>query len=85
MALLGELEWLAEHRGVRLVPLVGPRAGADSWLPADYAEYSGAEALRSLAPDIAAHDIYVCGPDAWTEAVRRAAREAGVPGRPGAP
>ncbi len=79
VAFLGELEWLAEHRGVRLVPLVGPRAGADSWLPADYAEYSGAEALRSLAPDIATHDVYVCGPDAWTEAVRRAAREAGVP------
>ncbi len=50
VAFLGELEWLAEHRGVRLVPLVGPRAAAGSWLPADYAEYSGAEALRSLAP-----------------------------------
>ncbi|GAA0517818.1 oxidoreductase [Paractinoplanes deccanensis] len=79
VAFLEELEWLAAERGVRLVPLVGPRASATSWLPADYAEYGDAEALRALAPDIAGHDVYVCGPDPWAEAVFRAAREAGVP------
>ena len=79
VAFLSELEWLAVHRGVRLVPLVGPRAAAGSWLPAEYADYADAEALRELAPDIAAHHVYVCGPDAWTRAVWQAARAAGVP------
>ncbi|MET0423685.1 MAG: ferric reductase-like transmembrane domain-containing protein [Actinoplanes sp.] len=79
VAFLSELEWLAANRGVRLVPLVGPRAAPDSWLPVEYAEYTDAEALLSLSPDIAGHDVYVCGPDAWTDAVFRAARAAGVP------
>ncbi|MGX6604256.1 ferredoxin reductase family protein [Micromonosporaceae bacterium Da 78-11] len=79
VAFLGELEWLAEHRGVRLVPLVGPRSAPGSWLPAGYGEYSDAQALLAIAPDIAGHDLYVCGPDSWTESVSRAARTAGVP------
>lgn len=79
VAFLGEIEWLAERRGVRLVPLIGPRAQPGSWLPAEYADYTGAEALRVLAPDIATHDLYVCGPDPWTDAVHAAARAAGVP------
>ncbi|MCM4081538.1 ferredoxin reductase family protein [Paractinoplanes hotanensis] len=79
VAFLNELEWLAEHRGVRLVPLVGPRAEPGSWLPAEYADYDDAQALRSLAPDLAGHDVYVCGPDAWAASVFRAARAVGVP------
>ncbi|GAB2590478.1 oxidoreductase [Paractinoplanes abujensis] len=79
VAFLSELEWLAEHRGVRLVPLVGPRAEAGSWLPAEYADHDDAGALRVLSPDIAGHDVYVCGPDAWTASVFRAARAVGVP------
>jgi predicted ferric reductase len=79
VAFLGELEWLAEHRGVRLVPLVGPRAAAGSWLPAGYADYTDAEALHELAPDLAVHHVYVCGPDPWTRAVFDAAKRAGVP------
>lgn len=82
VAFRAELEWLAEHRGVRLVLLVGPRAEAGSWLPAEYADYADVEALLTLAPDIADHDVYVCGPDAWTAAVLRSARRAGVaPGK----
>jgi len=79
VAFVHELDQLAESRGVRLIPLVGPRAAAGSWLPAAYPEYSDVEALLSLAPDIAGHDVYVCGPDPWTAAVLRAARRAGVP------
>jgi predicted ferric reductase len=79
VAFLSELEWLAEQRGVRLVPMIGPRADHASWLPAEYAEYTDAEALRQIAPAIAAHDLYICGPDAWTAAVSAAARAAGVP------
>jgi predicted ferric reductase len=79
VAFLDEIEWLADQRGVRLVPLIGPRAHQASWLPAEYADYSDAEALREIAPDIAGHDLYLCGPDPWTAAVRTAARAAGVP------
>jgi predicted ferric reductase len=79
VAFLSELAWLARDRGVRLVPLVGPRAAAGSWLPIGYADYDDLAALRSLAPDLAEHDVYVCGPDPWTDAVLRAARRIGVP------
>jgi ferredoxin-NADP reductase/DMSO/TMAO reductase YedYZ heme-binding membrane subunit len=79
VAFLDEIEWLAGERGVRLVPLIGPRASATSWLPAEYGDYGDAEALRVIAPDIADHDLYVCGPDAWAATVRSAARAAGVP------
>ncbi|UQU63185.1 ferric reductase-like transmembrane domain-containing protein [Couchioplanes caeruleus] len=79
VAFLDELEWLAQRRGVRLIPLIGPRARPTSWLSEEYADYTDAQALRELAPDIAGHDLYVCGPGPWTEAVRAAARAAGVP------
>jgi predicted ferric reductase len=79
VAFLAEIEWLARQRGVRLVPLIGPRAEASSWLPAEYGDYTDADALRQIAPDIAHHDLYLCGPAAWTAAVRSAARAAGVP------
>jgi predicted ferric reductase len=82
VAFRAELEWLSYNRGVRLVLLVGPRASSSSWLPAEYADYADVDALRTLAPDIALHDVYVCGPDAWTVAVLRSARRAGVvPGK----
>ncbi len=79
VAFLDELEFLAGRRGVRLVPLIGPRAHPASWLPAEYRDYTDAEALLQIAPDIADHDLYLCGPDLWTQAVRAAARSAGVP------
>jgi len=79
VAFLDEIEWLARQRGVRLVPLIGPRAEPTSWLPAEYADYTDAGALLQIAPDIAGHDLYLCGPDQWTHAVRAAARSAGVP------
>ncbi|WP_433077669.1 ferredoxin reductase family protein [Dactylosporangium sp. CA-052675] len=74
LAFRDELAWLARHRGVRLVPLVGPRAPG-SWLPAPAAGAS----LPGLVPGIAGHQVYVCGPDDWTETVVREARSAGVP------
>jgi predicted ferric reductase len=73
-----ELDRLAARRGVRVVPLVGPRAAATSWLPRGYG-LDDVAALRAVAPDIARHDLYVCGPDGWTDAVRSAALAAGAP------
>ena len=79
-----ELEWYAAHRGVRVVYVLGPRAARPSWLPAtaiNAAGLSDAQALRQIAPHIATSHVYVCGPDAWTEAACRAAFAAGVPAR----
>ncbi|MFC4584958.1 ferredoxin reductase family protein [Sphaerisporangium corydalis] len=77
----GELDLLAETRGLRVVYVYGPRAGRASWLPRSLAGQSDAGALLRAAPAIAAAQVYVCGPDAWTEAVTAAARSAGVPAR----
>jgi predicted ferric reductase len=39
------------------------------------------EHLRSLVPDLAERDVYVCGPPAMVRALRRSLREADVPAR----
>ncbi|SDS54698.1 ferredoxin reductase family protein [Agrococcus carbonis] len=73
---------LVEGRGVRHVPLHGPRAGGrSSWLPSDWEGWDGADLVRSLV-DVRDVDIYLCGPDAWASAVRHDLFRAGVqPGR----
>jgi predicted ferric reductase len=79
IAFRGELDWFAEHRGVRVVYLLGPRAERTSWLPGRFADHQDADALRQIVPNVARSRVYVCGPDAWTEAAQAAARGAGVP------
>ncbi|WP_033262757.1 ferredoxin reductase family protein [Amycolatopsis vancoresmycina] len=75
-----ELEDLAARRGIRIHHLLGRRSpDRPSWLPAGYAPVPDEQVLRHLVPDIADHDVYVCGPDAWTDAVLDGARRAGVP------
>lgn len=76
----GAIARLVGTRGVRHVPLGGPRsASGPAWLPATHSEWSGADALRYLAGDLADYDAYVCGPDAWMDAVTRDLRSAGLP------
>ncbi len=74
LAFRGELDQLARARGIRLAYLVGPRAGAESWLPVTYPG-----GLRDLVPDVAGHDVYICGPDSWMASAAAAAHAAGVP------
>jgi predicted ferric reductase len=77
-----ELDRLATGRGVRVHHLVGPRADRPSWLPRQVAATStDVEALRRLVPDVAGHDVYLCGPDGWAVAARAAVLAAGVPAR----
>jgi predicted ferric reductase len=78
VAFRAELDWFAANRGVRIVYLLGPRADRPSWLPGQFADHGDADALRQMAPRIADSHVYVCGPDAWTEAARTAAHAAGV-------
>jgi predicted ferric reductase len=64
-----ELAVLGAERGLRVVDLPGHRDQ-----PAN-----DPHALVDHVPDLAHRDVYVCGPEGWTEQVRRTALAAGVP------
>ena len=75
-----EIDRLAAARGIRVFYVAGRRVTSRrSWLPESVAHLPDAVALQQLVPGIAVQDVFVCGPDPWMEAVRRAALEAGVP------
>lgn len=80
-AVLGEeIAALAAARGARYLLVEGPRVpGRASWLPAQARHLTDVEALREVVPDIADHDVYLCGSDGWMSAARAAAIAAGVP------
>ncbi|WP_246247857.1 hypothetical protein [Cellulomonas septica] len=67
-------------RGLRYVPLTGARSiTGTTWLPADLGHVPGPDAVRWLVPDLDEHDVVVCGPGPWADAVVAAVRAAGVP------
>jgi ferredoxin-NADP reductase len=75
-----EIDRLAAARGIRVFYAAGRRVTSrQSWLPESANHLSDAVALKELVPGIATQDVFICGPDPWMEAVRRAALEAGVP------
>ncbi len=77
-----ELAALAKERGLRVLRLTGEPRRPGSWLGDEpRTAHDDVSALRSLVPDIADRDVYICGPQEWTRLVRRAARAAGVPAR----
>jgi ferredoxin-NADP reductase len=69
-----ELDAIAKARGARLWFVTGRRAelGRDPL---------SAAALSANIPDLASHDVYLCGPPGMTTAARDALRAAGVPRR----
>jgi len=78
--LMDELNALVQARQARCFVVAGHRvSGRDSWLPQHAAHVSDAEALRLIAPDIADHDVFICGSPGWVKAARLAAARAGVP------
>jgi ferredoxin-NADP reductase len=68
--LLEEMRQLAAMRGAQVHLLTGRTADGN---PLD------GHSLRTLVPDIAERDVYVCGPPRMTDAVVRTLRELGVP------
>ena len=70
-----ELDVLAERRGITVHYLVGRRGSVD--LPDDPLDSFG---LASLVPDIADHDVYVCGPNEMMDRLAETLRDLGVPG-----
>lgn len=72
---------LVDKRGVRHVPLNGPRTRVSSpWIPKTYEQWAGAQLIRHLAPDLANYDIYLCGPTRWMDSVRADLERLRVPG-----
>nr|WTB36415.1 ferric reductase-like transmembrane domain-containing protein [Streptomyces sp. NBC_00830] len=65
-----ELEAIADARGARLHFLVGPRR--------EVGEPLNAYTLNHLVPDLARHDVFLCGPEAMTATAVSALRAAGV-------
>jgi ferredoxin-NADP reductase len=68
-----EIDAIAGHRRARVHYVVDEPAGYSSPLTA--------QGLHSLIPDLAAHDVYLCGPPGMTQAATEALRDAGVPSR----
>jgi ferredoxin-NADP reductase len=69
LVLRDEIASLVEDRGGELYELVGPRTEVRL----------DAAALTRLVPDIARRDLFVCGPEGFTEALKDSARAAGTP------
>ena len=69
MILRAELDELASRRGAELHYVIGDHAASELLV---------AEHLQQLVPDIAARDVYVCGPPAMTEATRASLDRSGV-------
>jgi predicted ferric reductase len=70
-----ELDVLAARRGAQVHYVVGGHAAPDGGALLSPAH------LLELVPDLPERDVYVCGPPAMTDAVRRALKAAGVPRR----
>ena len=68
-----ELDVLAARRGANVHYLLGRRTRSPSSNPI------GRKAIARLVPDIAQHDVYVCGPADMMQAVEESLRELGVP------
>jgi ferredoxin-NADP reductase len=75
-----EFEMLARERGLEMIWLPGRRRSPDSWLGKG-APTDDLTLLRRWIPDVADRDVYVyvCGPEAWTAAVRGTLVAAGLP------
>ena len=73
-ALVGELQALARERGFNLQLLTGRRSDGTR-----RANPLGAESIRSLVPDAAGRDVFLCGPDGLIHRTRRALLELGTP------
>lgn len=72
-----EVSAWARDRGVTLYASLGPRArGADAWLSA--ADVARGVSIRTVFPRLAHSDVYLCGPDSWSEVVENRVRDLGV-------
>jgi predicted ferric reductase len=74
LVLRQEIDWIAQRRGIVVHYLLGPPMRGN-------ADHLSAQQLRRLVPDIAARDVFLCGPEPMMDAARAGLRQAGVPRR----
>ncbi|MCU1530288.1 MAG: oxidoreductase [Frondihabitans sp.] len=76
--LWNEVAALARDTKSEIFGMIGPRpAHGDAWQSAE--DWNRGVTLASTFPHLLESDLYVCGPQAWTDLVVRDARIAGVP------
>ncbi len=76
--LWNEVAELGRSTGSTVYAMVGPRARtAETWLSEE--SYQRQVTLTSAFPHLLQSDLYVCGPQAWSDLVVRDARLAGIP------
>jgi ferredoxin-NADP reductase len=74
-----ELQILAAERGLRVLPLPGPRRRETSVLGPAADGLPELTALRRWIPELADSDLFLCGPTPWTDGFHRLAFAAGMP------
>jgi len=74
-----EFQALRAQRGLSLLTLPGPRRRPGSWFGPGTGDLDDLHALLHWIPDIADRDVYLCGPDQWTQLVERTLAAAGLP------
>ncbi|MGW3302817.1 ferredoxin reductase family protein [Streptomyces rubiginosohelvolus] len=72
LALRGELDRIAADRGAVVHYILDDE-------PSVTARRLSAAGLSSLVPDLASHDVYLCGPEGMTRAAINALRQVGIP------
>jgi ferredoxin-NADP reductase len=77
---LEEFDVLRRERGLAVLDLPGHRRYDGSWLPhgVDH-RVDDLTALQRWIPDIAERDVFVCGPERWTDMVCASLSAAGLP------
>ena len=78
-SLLAEIKEICSRRKFPLHVVAGPRGSKNSWLNADDAKLPDVARLTALAPFVSEADVYICGPQAWTQSVLKSVRKAGTP------
>lgn len=74
-----DLNRLVANGSLHVIGLIGQRSQAGTtWLPAQYGHVPGPQALAQMIPDLVHRDVFVCGPDAWSEPVVSDLRAAGA-------
>lgn len=81
-ALREEVEQLTHEHGARYVLMGGPRdQRVETWLPASETPVDPVEALLQVVPDLAVHDVYLCGSGPWMDLAQQALLGGGLPPR----
>ena len=78
-SLLGEMQEVCRRRGFTLHVIEGPRGPKNSWLSDDGSGNPDVARLVMMAPHVSEADVYICGPQVWTESVIKSVRKAGTP------